>query len=75
MLAGHLSKFLIGRGDFNTYLNSRVSNHMHGLIIELKERMDSRQDRPVIWDHKWSVDEADISVSGQGAKLMRLSPY
>ena len=34
----------------NTYLNCRVINHLHGLIFELKERMNSRQDRPVmIW--------------------------
>lgn len=32
----------------NTYSNRRVANHLHGLIFELKERMDSRQDRPVM---------------------------
>ena len=31
----------------NTYSNRRVANHLHGLIFELKERMNSRQDRPV----------------------------
>jgi len=32
----------------NTYSNRRVANHLHGLIFELKERMNSRQDRPVM---------------------------
>jgi hypothetical protein len=33
----------------NTNLNRQVlHNHLHGLIFELKERMNSRQDRPVI---------------------------
>ena len=31
-----------------TYSNRRVANHLHGLIFELKERMNSRQDRPVM---------------------------
>jgi hypothetical protein len=26
----------------------QVANHLHGLIFELKERMDSRQDQPVL---------------------------
>jgi len=26
----------------------KVANHLHGLIFELKERMDSRQDQPVL---------------------------
>jgi len=34
--------------SMNTYSNRRVANHLHGLIFELKERMNSRQDRPVI---------------------------
>jgi hypothetical protein len=32
----------------NTHSNRQVNNHMHGLIFELKERMNSRQDQPVI---------------------------
>ena len=28
---------------------SGYDNHLHGLIFELKERMNSRQDRPVMW--------------------------
>jgi hypothetical protein len=34
--------------SMNTYSNRRVANHLHGLIFELKERMNSRQDRPVM---------------------------
>ena len=35
--------------NMNTYSNRRVANHLHGLIFELKERMNSRQDRPVMY--------------------------
>ena len=38
-------KYIYGK---NTYSNRRVANHLHGLIFELKERMNSRQDRPVM---------------------------
>lgn len=36
----------------NTYSNRQVANHLHGLIFELKERMNSRQDRPVMRVYK-----------------------
>jgi hypothetical protein len=39
------------RVSMNTYSNRRVANHLHGLIFELKERMNSRQDRPVMQKH------------------------
>jgi hypothetical protein len=32
----------------NTNSNRWVANHLHGLIFELKEHMNSRQDRPVM---------------------------
>ena len=38
--------------SMNTYSNRRVANHLHGLIFELKERMNSRQDRPVMQKKK-----------------------
>ena len=41
----------------NTYSNRRVANHLHGLIFELKERMDSRQDRPVMTQKKQHTNE------------------
>jgi hypothetical protein len=37
-----------GVGIENTNSNRRVANHLHGLIFELKEHMNSRQDRPVM---------------------------
>ena len=49
----------------NTYSNRRVANHLHGLIFELKERMNSRQDRPVMRTSVWrtlSVNEERTSV-------------
>jgi len=40
--------------SINTYSNRRVANHLHGLIFELKERMNSRQDRPVMQLNEWT---------------------
>ena len=46
----------------NTYSNRRVANHLHGLIFELKERMNSRQDRPVMQKKKkWQEKKEFLS--------------
>jgi hypothetical protein len=56
----------------NTYSNRRVANHLHGLIFELKERMDSRQDRPVM---KQSIYGLDIRLFGSYVTLIVKGTY
>ena len=44
---------------------SGYNNHLHGLIFELKERMNSRQDRPVIVCIQVSEEKSIITGGGR----------
>ena len=46
----------------NTYSNRRVANHLHGLIFELKERMNSRQDRPVMKSNIYYIYKIKLNL-------------
>jgi hypothetical protein len=54
----------------NTYSNRRVANHLHGLIFELKERMNSRQDRPVM-QKKRSTRKKNFSRTKLSADVVK----